>query len=68
MVDMDSVVQVDFHFSQELQWFRCGHVFFMLEALSKNKGLVNQGRSDVTIVSSNAPQALKRYYTKLKCT
>ena len=28
-------------------------------SLSKNKGLVNQGRSDVTIVSSNAPQALK---------
>ena len=25
-------------------------------------------RSNVTIVSSNAPQALKRYYSKLKCT
>ena len=28
MVDMDSVVQVDMHFNQELQWFRGGHGFF----------------------------------------
>ena len=28
MVDMDSVVQVDLHFSLELHWFRCGHGFF----------------------------------------
>ena len=28
-------------------------------SLSKNKGLVNQERSNVTILSSNAPQALK---------
>ena len=28
LVDMDSLVQVDFHFSKELQWFRGGLGFF----------------------------------------
>ena len=29
LVDMDSLVQVNLHFSKELQWFRGGHVFFI---------------------------------------
>jgi len=29
------------HFSKELQWFSCGHVFGMFESPYENKGLVN---------------------------
>ena len=28
LVDMDYLVQVNLHFSKELQWFRGGHGFF----------------------------------------
>ena len=38
-VDMDSLVQLNLHFSQELQWFRGGHGFFSSSELSFLQGI-----------------------------
>ena len=34
LVDMDYLVQVNLHFSKELQWFRGGHGVYMLSFCS----------------------------------